>query len=153
MWNECNCMVIWTFFGTAFLWDSNENSPFQSRGHCWIFQICWYNECSSLTASSFRIWNRSVGIPSPPTLAVVMLPKSLKALYLSLLFFGTLHSNGSIVPFLLCLLVLFSSQLFGRASQTTILPLHFFFFGMVLVTTSGKGYEPPSIVLQALYQI
>ena len=25
MWNECNCMVIWTFFGIAFLWDWNEN--------------------------------------------------------------------------------------------------------------------------------
>ena len=28
MWNECNCVVIWTFFGTAFLWDGNENWPF-----------------------------------------------------------------------------------------------------------------------------
>ena len=28
MWNECNCMVIWTFFGIAFLWDWNENRPF-----------------------------------------------------------------------------------------------------------------------------
>ena len=25
MWNECNCMVIWTFFGMAFLWNWNEN--------------------------------------------------------------------------------------------------------------------------------
>ena len=28
MWNECNCMVIWTFFGIAFLRDWNENWPF-----------------------------------------------------------------------------------------------------------------------------
>ena len=28
MWKECNCMVIWTFFGIAFLWDWNENWPF-----------------------------------------------------------------------------------------------------------------------------
>ena len=28
MWNECNCMVIWTFFGIAFLWDWNKNWPF-----------------------------------------------------------------------------------------------------------------------------
>ena len=28
MWNECNCMVVWTFFGTALLWDWNENWPF-----------------------------------------------------------------------------------------------------------------------------
>ena len=25
MWNECNCVVVWTFFGIAFLWDWNEN--------------------------------------------------------------------------------------------------------------------------------
>ena len=28
MWNECNCMVVWTFFGISFLWDWNENWPF-----------------------------------------------------------------------------------------------------------------------------
>ena len=28
MWNECNYMIIWTFFGIAFLWDRNENWPF-----------------------------------------------------------------------------------------------------------------------------
>ena len=28
MWNECNCVVVWTFFGVAFLWDWNENWPF-----------------------------------------------------------------------------------------------------------------------------
>ena len=38
---------------------------FQSCGHCWVFQICWYIECSTLTASSFRILNSSAGIPSP----------------------------------------------------------------------------------------
>ena len=32
---------------------------FQSCGHCWVFQICWHIECSSFTASSFRIWNSS----------------------------------------------------------------------------------------------
>jgi len=39
---------------------------FQSCGHCWVFQICWHIECSTFTASSFRIWNSSTGIPSPP---------------------------------------------------------------------------------------
>ena len=34
-------------------------------------------ECSTLTASSFRIWNSSTGIPSPPlALFVVMLSKA-----------------------------------------------------------------------------
>ena len=26
--DECNCVIIWTFFGIAFLWDWNENWPF-----------------------------------------------------------------------------------------------------------------------------
>ena len=25
MWNECNCVVVWTCFGIALLWDWNEN--------------------------------------------------------------------------------------------------------------------------------
>ena len=50
---------------------------FQSHGHCWVFQICWHIECSTLTASSFRVWNSSAGIPSPPlALFIVMLPKA-----------------------------------------------------------------------------
>ena len=28
VWNECNCVVVWAFFGIAFLWDWNENWPF-----------------------------------------------------------------------------------------------------------------------------
>ena len=175
---------------------------FQSCGHCWVFQICWYLVCSTFTASSFRIWNSSTGIPSPPlALFTVMFPKAHLTLhsrmsgfrwvitplwlsglwrsflysssvyschlylvssasvrsipflffycahlcmkyslgisnfievisspshsvvflyffaliteegYLSLLFFGTLHSNGYIFPFLLCPLLLFFSQL------------------------------------------
>ena len=28
MWDECNCAVVWTFFGIAFLLDWNENWPF-----------------------------------------------------------------------------------------------------------------------------
>ena len=39
---------------------------FHSCGYCWVFQICWHIECSTFTASSFRIWNSSTGIPSPP---------------------------------------------------------------------------------------
>ena len=26
--DECNCVVVWAFFGIAFLWDFNENWPF-----------------------------------------------------------------------------------------------------------------------------
>ena len=28
VWDECNCAVVWTFFGIAFPWDWNENWPF-----------------------------------------------------------------------------------------------------------------------------
>ena len=45
-------------------------------GHCWLFQICWHTECSTFI-TSFRMWNSSTGIPSPPlVLFVVMLPKT-----------------------------------------------------------------------------
>ena len=47
---------------------------FLSCGHCWVFQIYWHIECSTFTESSFRIWNSSTGIPSPPlALFIVML--------------------------------------------------------------------------------
>ena len=50
---------------------------FQSCGHGWVFQICLHIECSTFTASSFRIWNSSTGIPSPPlALFLVMLSKA-----------------------------------------------------------------------------
>ena len=50
---------------------------FQSCGHCWVFQICWHIECSSLIAWSFRILNSSARIPSPPlALLVAVLPKA-----------------------------------------------------------------------------
>ena len=28
VWEECNCAVVWAFFGIAILWDWNENWPF-----------------------------------------------------------------------------------------------------------------------------
>ena len=50
---------------------------FQSYGHCWVFQICWHLECSTFTASSFRIWKSSTGILSPPlALFIMMLSKA-----------------------------------------------------------------------------
>ena len=50
---------------------------FQSCGHCWVFQIFWHIECSTLRESSFRLWNSSTGIPSPPlALFVEMLSKA-----------------------------------------------------------------------------
>ena len=50
---------------------------FQSCGHCWAFQICCHMQSSTFTASSFRIWNSSTGIPSHPlALFIVMLSKN-----------------------------------------------------------------------------
>ena len=76
VWDECNCAVLWAFFGITFLWDWNETDLFQSCSHCWVFQICWHIECSTFTASSFRIWNSSTGILLPAlALFIVMLLK------------------------------------------------------------------------------
>ena len=68
MWDECNCVVVWTLLALPFFGIGMKIDLFQSCGHCWVFQICWYIECSTFTASSFRIWNSSAGIPSPPQL-------------------------------------------------------------------------------------
>ena len=77
MWDECNCVVVWAFFGIAFLWDGMKTDLFQSCGHCSVFQVCWHIECSTFTASSSRIWNSSTGIPSLPlVLFVVMLSQA-----------------------------------------------------------------------------
>ena len=32
VWDECNCVVVWAFFGIAFFWDWNEN---------WHFPVLW----------------------------------------------------------------------------------------------------------------
>ena len=53
---------------------------FQSYGYCWAFQICWLIECNTLTATSFRIWNKSAAIPSPP-LNLLLLVLTISVLY------------------------------------------------------------------------
>ena len=72
--------VVWWFehsLALPFFGVGMKTDLFQSCGHCWVFQICWHIECSTLTASSFRIWNSSDGIPSLPlALFIVMLPKA-----------------------------------------------------------------------------
>ena len=72
--------IVWWFehsLGLPFFGIGMKTDPFQSCGHCWVFQICWHIEGSTFTASSFRIWNSSAGIPSPPlALFILMLPKA-----------------------------------------------------------------------------
>ena len=52
MQNEHNYMIVWAFFGIAFLWNWNETDLSQSCGHCWVLQICWHTECSIFTVKS-----------------------------------------------------------------------------------------------------
>ena len=69
MWDECNCAVVWAFFGIAFLWDWNENWPFpvlwpllsfpslhggsvqfssvQSLSRVWLFATPWIAACQA----------------------------------------------------------------------------------------------------------
>ena len=77
LWDECNYVVVWTFFGIASFGIGMKTDLFQSCGHCWVFQLCCHIKYSTFTASSFRIWNSSTGIPSSLlALLVVMLPKA-----------------------------------------------------------------------------
>ena len=46
---------------------------FQCCCHCWIFQICWYTECSTLIASLFRILNSLAEMPSPLLVFIVFI--------------------------------------------------------------------------------
>ena len=77
VWDECNCVIVWTVYGTAFLWDWNENWPFPVLWPLMSFSNLLAYWVQHFTASSFRIWNGSTGIPSPPlALFIVMLPKA-----------------------------------------------------------------------------
>ena len=48
-WNEHSCTVVWTFFGIPFLGIGMKTDHFQSCGHLWVLQICWYIESSTFT--------------------------------------------------------------------------------------------------------
>ena len=58
----------------SFLGIEMKTDLFQSCDHCWVFQIFWYIECSTLTASSYRIWNSSTRIPSHPLALFIVMP-------------------------------------------------------------------------------
>ena len=74
-----------------------------------------------------------------------------KALLSLLAMLWALHSEEYIFPFLLCLLLLFFSQLFVRPSQTTILLFCIpFSWGWFWSLPPVQCHKPPSIVLQAL---
>ena len=39
VWDECNCVVVWAFFGVAFLWDWNENWPLLSFPNLLAYRV------------------------------------------------------------------------------------------------------------------
>ena len=45
IWDERKCVVVWTFFGIAFLWDWNEN---------WLFLVLW-----PLLSFQMKLWAMS----------------------------------------------------------------------------------------------
>ena len=61
---------------------------------------------------------------------------SVRLSYLSLLFFGTLHSNGCIFPFLLLLHIFSLSAICKVSSDNNFAFLLLFFLGKVLITAS-----------------
>ena len=66
--------ILWHCLSLGLEWKLAFSSPV-ATAEC--FQICWHIECNPFTASSFRIWKSSTGIPSPPlALFVVMLSKA-----------------------------------------------------------------------------
>ena len=120
----------------------------------------------SITILSFIV---SIFAQNVPLISIIFLKRSLvfhycfplflctnhleRLSYLSLLFFETLHSNGYIFPFFICLSLLFFSQLFVRPPQTTILALCISFScGWSWSLPPVQCQEPLSIVLQALSQ-
>ena len=81
MWDECTCVVAWTFFGIALLRDWNEN---------WLFPVLWpllFSKFAGILSAALsqhhlRILNSSAGILSlPPALFILMLPKAHLALH------------------------------------------------------------------------
>ena len=57
--------IVWHFehfFALLYFGIRMKTDLFQVYGHCWVFQICWHVECSTLTALSFRILNSSTEI-------------------------------------------------------------------------------------------
>ena len=71
---------VWQFehsLGLPFFGTGMKTDAVQSCGHCRVLQICCHTACSTVTTSSFRIWNSSTGIPSPPlALFIVVLSKA-----------------------------------------------------------------------------
>ena len=77
MWDECNCEVVWAFFGIDFVWDGNENWPFPVLWPLPSFPYLlayWVQHFHSVIFQDLKSLNWN---PSPPLpLFIVMLPKA-----------------------------------------------------------------------------
>ena len=126
---KINTVVQWFEYSLAlpFFGIGMKTDLFQSCGHCWVCQICWHIEYSTLTALSSKIWNSSTGIPSPPlALFIVMLTKahltSHSVMSGSRLVITPLWLSGSLSSFL------YSSSVYSwhfLISSNSIRSLHF----------------------------
>ena len=96
---------------------SNQSYGF-SNSHVWMWQL---NYKESWVQKNWCFWT----VVLEKTLESPLDCKEIQLIYpkgnQSWIFFGTLHSNGYIFPFLLCFLLLLFSQLFVRPPQTAIL--------------------------------
>ena len=54
--------ILWHCLSLGLEWKLTFSSPVATA----VLQMCWHIEYSTCTASSFRIWNSSTAIPSPP---------------------------------------------------------------------------------------
>ena len=150
---------------------------FQSCGHCWVFQICWHIECSSLTAScasvrsipfmsffcahlhmkcSLVVSNFLVEVSSlSHSIAFLFFLWSLRKSTLSLLAilwnsaFRWVYLSFYSLPFTSPLL----SAICKASSDNHFALLYFFFWGWFWSLSPVQCLEPPFIILQALYQI
>ena len=53
VWDNCNCVVVWAILALPVFGIGMKSDLFQSCGHCWIFHICWYIECSTFHSIIF----------------------------------------------------------------------------------------------------
>ena len=108
-------LTQWVWVNSGSCWWTGRPGALQSMG----LQKSW-TRLSDWTALH---WNRkNIYFFSNRTKAINSIDHWRRLSYLSLLFFGTLHSNMYIFTFLLCLLLLFLSWRFVRPPQATILP-------------------------------
>ena len=59
MWDECNCVVVWTIIGIAFRWDWNENWPFPVLWpllSLWNLPVYWVQNLEDTNDKKWKPW-------------------------------------------------------------------------------------------------